>query len=119
MFACIPSAPSGAFGVGCQNSIGTATCADGLACDAVMGQSEGPRCTYYCDLSGQEPCPPQYQCRSTHVGGAGGPAIQVCRYGTDDGGAVPHDDGGVQSDAPYVEDATLGDSAPDTAPSNQ
>ena len=88
---CLPSQPGGGFGAACQQSIGQATCAEGLGCDQT-GPSDG-HCTYYCGSGGRS-CPAGYGCYSTHVGN-GGPAVDICRPG---GLEL---DGGFASDADY------------------
>ena len=116
-FACIASASKGAFGVACENSIGAATCGDGLACDAVQGAAS-TRCTYYCDIAKGKGCPPNYDCVSTQTGGASGPMIPICRANAGHGSPPPTVDAGG-SDAPFIEDAALPDATVDSSPANQ
>jgi hypothetical protein len=89
---CLPSNPGGGFGVSCMESIGQATCADGLVCDQLSAANGA--CTYYCGGAGRA-CPTGYTCFQTHVG-MGGPTIDICRSGSPmiDGGPPPPDDGG-------------------------
>jgi hypothetical protein len=106
---CLPSDPSGGFGVSCQQEIGKATCADGLDCD--QRSASGGTCTYYCNTAGHG-CPPGYECRETQVGSDAGPTIAICRlaaieagFGDDGGGGV--DDGGGYVDViPPLPDAS-------------
>ncbi len=49
-------------------------------------------CTYYCGSSGTS-CPQGYDCRTTYVGGASGPAIEICRQVADGGTPVGTDAG--------------------------
>ena len=79
---CLPSLDSGTFGVACAQQVDRATCASGLGCDQQSG--DGGVCTYYCGPTGTE-CPAGYDCRTTHVGGASGPAVNVCRATADSG----------------------------------
>jgi hypothetical protein len=75
--ACITSRVSGGgFHASCDDSVGVATCASGMACDAVPPSIAGA-CTYYCDPA--HACPGGYSCIQTRVGGESGPVISVCR----------------------------------------
>jgi hypothetical protein len=77
--ACIVSrVAGGGFLAACDDSVGIATCASGMACDAVPPTISGA-CTYYCDPS--HACPSGYSCVQTRVGGQSGPVISVCRAG--------------------------------------
>ena len=91
-FACVTSGPA-AFAAPCDNTIGQATCGDGLTCDQ-LGPSKGA-CTSFCDAN--TACPNGYSCWETHVGSANGPALDLCRQGVPqapvEGGV--EDDGGL------------------------
>ena len=50
--ACLPSGP-GQLGDTCKSLVGTATCADGLVCLMLVGQTSGT-CTSFCDTD--HPC---------------------------------------------------------------
>jgi len=109
---CVPSKPTGSFGQSCEEQIGTATCADGLFCDATTQDGMG-LCTYFC--AGGRVCPAGYSCMGTTVGGDGGPQIQLCRAGgnpitTPDAGGPPVGDAGIDAEIGYT-DAPAGDSS--------
>ena len=96
---CLPSKPGNGFGATCTQTPGTATCADGLACDQTS--AAGGTCTYYCGNGGQT-CPAGYACFTTHVGSANGPAIDICRPQ-----GLPGGEGGVPLDGGLVDDGSL------------
>jgi hypothetical protein len=83
---CIQSSAGGTFGQACQLTPGKATCGDGLACDQTGPL--GGSCVPYCG-SQLPPCPSGFDCHTTHVGSANGPAIELCRP------AGPGDDAGI------------------------
>jgi hypothetical protein len=79
-FACVASGPA-AFAAPCDDTIGQATCGDGLTCDQT-GPSKGA-CTHFCDES--TPCPSGYTCWETHAGSSNGPSLLLCRPGVASG----------------------------------
>jgi hypothetical protein len=94
-FACLPSAPTGTFGVACEEVTGTPTCADGMICNATNATGTGT-CTYYCG-GGAKPCPGGYSCEAAHLLGEGGPTIDLCRISgqaAPDGGSEAYDAAG-------------------------
>ncbi len=100
---CLPSTAGAGFGATCQQSVGQATCGDGLACDQV-GATAGS-CTSYC--SATIACQAGYSCRMTTVGtGSAAPSIDICRptgLMVDSGVPVPPED--ANFDALFVPDA--------------
>jgi hypothetical protein len=90
-FACVASG-RGAFAAPCDNTIGAATCGDGLTCDQV-GPEKGA-CTHFCDEA--TACPQGYGCYETHVGSPSGPTLLVCRPGVPTG--APEGGGGGSDD---------------------
>lgn len=110
-FACLASDPANGFRASCQDSIGKATCSDGLTCDAT-GSSSGGTCTYFCNPANPTPCPQGYSCRTTHVGGATGPSIDLCRPGTDVDSGPPPGDSGPPDDGGFVIPDAASDSGP-------
>jgi len=88
-FACITSQQSANFASSCDDTIGVATCYDGQTCDSTTAGMPG-KCTLFCDPTTGPMCPNGYSCFATHVGGASGPALQLCRSNT---GAPPNDAG--------------------------
>jgi hypothetical protein len=114
---CLPSDPAGGVGAACDQTVGRATCADGLACDQTG--SAGGSCTEYC--SATQPCPAGFACRTTHIGsGAAAPSVNLCRpmaLVNDSGPAPPVPDGAANYDAaPLSYDAA---EAPDEGPARQ
>lgn len=110
---CLPSHDAGTFGVACAQIVGQATCASGLACDQLG--PDGGRCTYYCGASGAA-CPQGFDCHLTHVGGATGPTVELCRAAGDAGGAT--DGGGGAGDA-SIPAPTGGGGASDAMPAQR
>jgi hypothetical protein len=113
---CLPSNPAAGFGAACTQSIGQATCADGLACDQV-GPSSGS-CTSYC--SATLPCPASYSCRTTQLGtGISAPSIDICRPAAlmlDASAVIPPEDGSMGFDVASIPPV---DGATDTGPAKQ
>jgi hypothetical protein len=94
VFDCLPSVQGTGLLAPCEDSIGTATCSDGMTCDATTHDGQGA-CTFYCDS--QTPCPLLYTCSPVQVGdGATAPTIQLCRKTPDQPNQPQEpDDGGT------------------------
>lgn len=114
---CLASNPAGGFGASCDQSIGKATCADGLACDQT-GPSPGS-CTYYCGASGTATCPTGYECRDTHIGGANGASVDICRPAALPAGDAGLFEAGPYPDAPFMVSDDAGDVRASDSPAHQ
>ncbi len=92
-FACLNSG-AGKAGSACQDTIGAATCGDGLAC--FQTGTSGGVCTPYCDNSDtSHACSAGQTCQMALLVG-GGPQFQICvapQTSTLDGSANPGDSG--------------------------
>jgi hypothetical protein len=103
-FACVQSNPNAGFLASCTDTLGQASCGDGMTCDANDSSGKGA-CTYFCDAV--HTCPAGYDCRATNVGGPQGPTIQLCRLANEtlgDGGASGDDDGPSGPPPGYLDD---------------
>lgn len=91
-FACLNSGP-GKKGDSCQNTPGSATCGDGLAC--LQLASAGGTCVAYCDSTNTaHACASGETCTLAYLGGPSGPQLHLCV-----GGSPPHNDAGTDSGA--------------------
>src|SRR5262249_51485639 len=89
---CIQSNASYGFGATCEEAFNVATCADDMTCDVTGPDASAGICTYFCSTARGLHCPPGYSCHGTHMGGADGPTIELCRKVSDtvgDGGTDP------------------------------
>ena len=91
-FSCAPSG-KGAKGDSCQNTPGTATCGDNLAC--LQQTSAGGQCLSYCEPnSATHGCGEGETCRLAQVAGTS-TTFYICA-----GGTTPAKDAGSEASAP-------------------
>ncbi len=104
-FACLNQGP-GKTGSQCQDSPGTPTCGEGLAC--LQTSASTGVCTPYCDNTDpNHACPTGQTCQTAFLLGGSGPEFHVCFGGT------PSDAGSGDGAAPGSDSGAVG--TPDAA----